>query len=134
MAAASAREQELLTTVEAMTAEARTLRAENAALRTRTAVLEDDLAEAPATSRSPPLLHDEAREGARSGVAAARPRVTHGMFANDEELREHRRMISAGDISGVDLPLPSVVDWPDCDERGVWNGLYQPEDWVEWVR
>ena len=38
---------------------------------------------------------------------------------------------AAADALVLDLPLPTVVDWPDTEERGVWNG---PEDqpWMLW--
>ena len=42
-------------------------------------------------------------------------------------------LAAGGADSPLDLPLPTIVDWPDCDERGVWNGLYEPEDWVAWM-
>lgn len=32
----------------------------------------------------------------------------------------------------AELALPCVVDWPDADERGVWNGVCD-QDWLEWM-
>eukprot|EP01047_Picozoa_sp_COSAG01_P051338 COSAG01_NODE_5286_length_4356_cov_15.681466_4_plen_657_part_00 len=44
-----------------------------------------------------------------------------------------RPALAGGTTRGmVELPLPSVVDWPDTEERGVWNGVCD-EDWVEWM-
>ncbi len=32
----------------------------------------------------------------------------------------------------VSIPLAEVVDWPDLEERGVWN-FPKPEEWVPWM-
>ena len=32
----------------------------------------------------------------------------------------------------VSIPLAQVVDWPDLEERGVWN-FPQPQEWVPWM-
>ena len=43
------------------------------------------------------------------------------------------QLIEAGSSEGrVDLPLVEIVDWPDLEERGVWN-FPQTEEWVEWM-
>ena len=33
---------------------------------------------------------------------------------------------------GVVIPLVRVVDWPDMDERGMWN-FPDPEEWIRWM-
>ena len=30
------------------------------------------------------------------------------------------------------IPLPRVIDWPDMDERGLWN-FPDPESWIPWM-
>ncbi len=32
----------------------------------------------------------------------------------------------------VDLPLPEITDWPDLEERGVWN-FPQNKEWIDWM-
>lgn len=34
-------------------------------------------------------------------------------------------------MGGCELPLPHVLDWPDTEERGVWNGP-ENETWMRW--
>ncbi|MBT4484736.1 MAG: hypothetical protein HOC71_13785 [Candidatus Latescibacteria bacterium] len=32
----------------------------------------------------------------------------------------------------VSIPLVEVIDWPDMDERGIWN-FPNPKDWIPWL-
>jgi len=36
------------------------------------------------------------------------------------------------DAGQVHIPLVEVVDWPDLEERGLWN-FPQPEEWIPWL-
>ena len=43
------------------------------------------------------------------------------------------QLLEAGmTLKEVTVPLAEVVDWPDFDERGLWNFAY-PEVWIPWM-
>lgn len=39
--------------------------------------------------------------------------------------------MASTEVGGCELPLPHVLDWPDTEERGVWNGP-ENETWMRW--
>ena len=44
----------------------------------------------------------------------------------------HQLLESTLSREGVAIPLVRVVDWPDMDERGIWN-FPDPEEWIRWM-
>ena len=56
-----------------------------------------------------------------------------GLYYGAQTLVQMFQPAFARSVGGsLDLPLPCVVDWPDAQERGVWNNDDVPQ-WVEWM-
>jgi hypothetical protein len=62
-------------------------------------------------------------------AALSGPGLYYGMQTLSQVLRPALASAAAGT---VEFPLARVIDWPDADERGVWNGVCDAH-WVEWM-